>query len=372
MKTKLILLFSIFFLFTGVNRSYAVNLKAGDWQFGINGFLDGEYTTMDEMPMVMPSGMLGQMAKRSFFDQHHMNLLFGAEKGKARVNINLKSHHRFFAEDGESKGELELEEVYGVYSFHDLLKLQVGAMLAPFGIYNSVRYITPLFATVVLPQMYEMPGNYKSGSTGGSTDESVGKSIMPDHANLMIQGSYSGDNMDLDYNLYLSNGERGEDGVDLDRNKGFGLRLRTAIMEDYKFGFSYYTVKNDGAGVGTEKLMGFDAEIDFLEVLKLEAEYVNDKFDVREDRSSYYIRLTGQLNKFSPFFAYDYVKDKANNIYKRGQMRYGVGSGYRLSDTVTVKAEYHLHKLPDKDMAPALPDGTDTISMFRGSMIFVF
>lgn len=370
----------LIFLWGGrINTSDAVSLEAGDWHFGINGFLDGEYTWMDKMPMVMKSGMLGTMEERSFLDQHHMNLLFGAETGKSRININLQSLNSFSSANAVgniAKGQLDLKEAYGIYSFHDLLKVQVGYMLSPFGIYNDVRYITPLFATVVLPQMYEMPGNYRSA--GSTTAESVPNNLMPTDANFMLLGSYSGDNVDLDYYFYVSNGERAANGIDTNKDKGIGTRLKATVLEDFKFGFSYFSVNNSvndfGANseVGKEILLGFDAELNFSDMLKLEAEYVYDEFEKRKDRHSYYVRLTGYVNKFSPFFAYDYAKDKANNLYKRGQARYGAGTGYKLSDFVTVKGEYHLHVFNDEKIAPALPMDTNNIKMFRASMIFVF
>ena len=400
MKKGCLFLATILFtiIASGINNSYAVNLEAGDWKFGINGFLDGVYTYTSEMPTVIPLGVfgttIGKWEERSFFNQEHLNLLFGAERGNVRVNINLQSLNAYSSgavnpngsvTSGRT-GQIEFLEAYGIYSFHDLFKVQAGQMLAPFGIYNDVRYITPLFATVVLPEMYQMPPNYLSGDESSqfrSFDLSVPNNLMPTNANLMLLGNYSGDNVGIEYYFYVSSGERGADGTDVNKNTGVGLRFKTTILEGYKFGFSYYSVDNNDNDfafndrIGKEHLMGFDVEINlFNDLLKIEGEYVEDRFKIRLDRRSHYVRLTSYVNKFSPFISYDFVKDKASVLFKRGQKRYGGGSSYRLSSFVTVKAEYYRHIIEDPNLdsplPPALPPGTDKIDIFRSSMIFVF
>ena len=389
------LLLSLFF--HGTKDAHAVKFEAGEWNFGINGFLDGVYTYMDPMPMIMDMdvtsmNMMGgmmmeqtetramamEMDAMSSFDQEHLNLLIGAQKEKFRININIHSKDNYTSEDG-GRGHFEFEEVYGEYSYTDLLKFRVGSMLAPFGIYNEVRYITPLFATVVLPQMYEMPMNYDIGT------DKINSNFMPSSPSVMMFGNHLGDTTDIEYFLYISNGQRGSNGRDENSNKGIGARLRITFQENYKIGGSYYTIKNDlfrgstnfdadDTIIGQENLSGIDAELIFLdEAFKLEGEYVTDDFAERKDRFSYYVRATYYVKKFSPFVAYDYAEDEANNLYNRGQARTSLGTGYNFSELITIKAEYHKHKFNDGDADDVeLKDGTDEFNMFRASVIFVF
>ncbi|GMT43044.1 MAG: hypothetical protein IEMM0002_1455 [bacterium] len=352
----------------GIKKSYAVGLDGGDWKFGVNGFLDLEYSGMDKAPMIThPGEVMTKTDDMSSFDQH-INLLVNAARDRTSVTINLEGLHDY---TGEGQNGIAIEEGYGVYSFSDTLKLHAGLMLAPFGIYNATRYITPLFASVVLPQMYQMPSNYHL------EDISVNSTIMPYKANLMISGTFSTDSADFDYYLYMSNGENELEsahvGSDTNNDKGYGGRVRVAFADDYLLGASYWTVNNSPADVGRENLIGLDTELNFSEELKLEIEYVADNYGVRKERHSYYARLTREMsNKISPFIAYDFAHDDSDDVYNRGQTRYSVGFGYRLSSFTTLKAGYHYHVLGDKNKAPALPDGSDTFGMIKAAVIFVF
>ncbi|MFQ5559655.1 MAG: hypothetical protein ACE5FU_03580, partial [Nitrospinota bacterium] len=328
-----------------------------------------------KMPMVMKSGMIGSMQETSTFDQNHLNLLFGAEKERTQVVVNLHSHHVFSGEDSETKGEFEVEEAYGTYRFSDLLTLKSGFFLTPFGIYNSIRYITPLFATVVLPQMYEMPANYNSEQL----PEPLHANLMPQQSNFMLTGRYIGSFFDTEYSLFVTNGFRGESGRDENTDKGFGGRIRVIAVDRYKLGLSIFS-GNDSLkdadtadDFGKVLKIGFDIEILLLDELwKMEYEFVRDDFENRAHRYSFYVRTTLNIGSFSPFASFDFAKDNDHALYKKGQARYSLGSGYSLSETVTLKAEYHFHVFNNADAAPVLSNGLDEIHMFRGAIIFAF
>lgn len=359
------LLFTFFLvLIAGVYNSHAVEFSTGYWKFGINGFLDMQYRYMGSMPMSGMGGMLMPMNDVSTIEQHSFNLLFDAERDQLRVHVNLKSSHDVDTDEGDEKN-LTIQEVYGSYFIRDLLKVRAGRMLSPFGIYNESLYIAPLFASSKLPLMYEMPGNYDP--------EGASENFMPPNSNLMLFGNFWGDKAEFEYAIHISNGQSLENGDDINKDKGIGARVRAILLSDYKLGFSYYTVENDKNSPGRESLAGVDLEIDFSDKLKWETEYVVDHYDIREDRLSFYSRITAVVaDKFSPFITYDYVEDKADNIYKRGMTLYGTGCSYNLSDYVTLKTEYHYHVMGDKDQAPVLAEGTDSFHMLKADIIFVF
>ncbi|MCF6310077.1 MAG: OprO/OprP family phosphate-selective porin [Sulfurimonas sp.] len=336
--------------------AHAVVFDTQDIKFGINGYLDLEYTYMTKMPMVM-GNMIKATGDSSTFEQKHMNLLFDAEKGKLRMHLNFQSQNAYTTEDG-GKGEFALEESYGEYTVNDGFKVRAGKFLMPFGIYNDIHYITSLFATVVLPQMYEPPAMYS------------GTRLLPSSSNVMVSGTYFGDETELSYSLYAGNGARNSNGGDTNKDKQIGTRLKLTLFDNLKIGTSYCTVNDNLNGEGRNNIYGADLEVDlFDETLNFQSEYVLSKYDNKSSRYSYYARLTYDLDKFNPFIAYDYFMDKEDLLYKKGMNRLGVGTGYAISDNFIIKGEYHYHFFSQKD---GLPDGTEKFHMLRFSTIFIF
>ncbi len=338
----------------------AVTLDVSGMKFGINGFMDLEYTYSGKMAMVMTDSngveTIMSMDESSSFDQHHMNLLLGVEKGKFRAHLNIQSLYAYTTEDG-GKGDFAIEEAYGEYTVNDLLKIRAGHFLMPFGIYNDIHYITPLFATVVLPYIYEPPMMYAGGP------------LIHESANLLLSGTYVGDEMELSYGLHVGNGERDESGLDKNKDKQLGGRVRLSLFDNFKVGVSYCTVEDDPDTEGRNNIYGVDIDATFLDSLNLQSEYVRDDYEKRESRYSYYVRLTYNLDRLSPFITYDYFEDKEDLLYKKGMNRWGVGVGYTLNENITLKGEYHYHVFSESD---GLPDDTDKSHMVHTSLIFVF
>ncbi len=114
-----LMLMSIFWTTSG---TYAVNFDVQDMKFGINGYLDLEYTYISKSPVEADEGIIETRDEQSYFDQDHMNLLFGVEKDKFRGHLNLQSLHSFSS--GDDQGDFEILEAYGEYIFTDILKNQ--------------------------------------------------------------------------------------------------------------------------------------------------------------------------------------------------------------------------------------------------------
>jgi opacity protein-like surface antigen len=349
---KLVVLTCALLIWCVVPSAKAVTFNLEDVKFGINGYLDLKYVYMGEQTMT--SGM--RMKDMSKFKQEQLNLLFDVQKDRFRAHLNFQSENTYTSENG-GEGVWKVEEAYGEYSFNDRLVVKAGSALTPFGIYNEIRYITSLFAPVVLPFMYKAPGTY----TGGT--------VINLKSNLIVGGNWFGDTTEVNYNFYLSSGDRNSNGEDANKNKGYGTRVRLTLLEDYKIGASYYTVEDDKVTEGVEEIFGIDVELKLSENLLLEAEYVNDTYELREDRLAYYARLTYKKDKFSPFFTYDYFEDPADLAFKNKQSRYGIGTGYDVSDNVILKSEYHYHKFADK---VDLVIDTDTVHMVMLAVIFLF
>ncbi len=353
-KVKRLVIILSALVFWGVSSTvYAFNFDLEGVKFGINGYMDIQYTYMAKQ--TMSDGAL--MKDMSTFEQNQMNLIFDMEKDRVRTHLNLESHNAYTSEDG-GKGGWEIENAFGQYTFSDMLVVRGGQMLTPFGIFNEVSYITPLFASVVLPMMYRLPDNYGE------------EHMMPDRSNVVIKGTYFGDVADVDYNFMVSNGDRGQKGHDENKDKGLGGRVRFTIRDNYKLGASYYTVNNDNLSKGRENLWGFDLEMTLLdERILFQGEYVKDEYEKRADKMSYYARLTYAIGDYTPFIMYDYFEDPDDLVMKNKLNRYGAGLSYDFDANIILKGEYHYH---DFSGDIGLQKDTDMAHMFKMAAVFVF
>lgn len=351
-----ILIWFFMTLIVSVPPASAVTFEAEGIRLGINGYVNGLYTYMSTMPTAMGD----TMPDMSTFETNN-HLLLNAVKDRLRVNLNLEFDNGGFVRGtdmgGETTGDLGLLEGFGEYAFSESLQVRVGNFLSPFGIYNQIRYITPLFATVVLPMMYVPPENYE------------GSPLIPENANGMFFGSYTSDTARIDYYLYGGNGDINSEGKDANKDKGLGGRIKLILPYNLKIGGSYYTVEDDSNTVGRENLYGADLAITVAD-LNLQAEYAMDNAEKVEDRFAYYARLSYSIDQFAPFVGYDYFKDKGDMLFERGLHRYSLGTSYTVNNYITLKAEYHYHKIDDTGgLMMGLPDD---VQMFRGAAIFVF
>ena len=351
----------------------AVTIQAGELTFGINGFLGFEYTYMTKMPMVIDFGgtpTIMPMSDVSFFNLRHFNLLFSIEREKLRGLINLHSDNLFATNDDQDtfKGRFEIQIAYGEYAFFEALRVRAGKFFVPFGIYNEVRYVLPVFSTVVLPFMYEPPRNYSEPVVPG-TPAMLVSPMTPDPGNLMLWGTSGVDPVQADYYLYLTSGALGADGLDNDKDKGLGARVKLQFFDDVWIGGSLYTVDNKDAPEGREWLVGADLDLLLLSRLTLQAEYVGDSYGNRQTRYAFYLFAGYQQGRWNPYVRYDFLKDPEHLLFKKKQDRSTVGVAFNFTPNILIKNEYHFHRFLDRD---GLPGGTARLHMFRSSLILIF
>ena len=231
------LLISIFFL-TGTT-AYTIEIETdSDFRLQFNGYADLEFTYQRGMP-AFSSNLSGgkhndddnifeELSEISQLDQRHLNLLFDAEYNQFRWHVNLESLYGFSTEiEPYTENDIELLETYGEYTYNDLFKFRVGKFLAPFGIYNDIRYITPLYATVILPFIYEVKDSYS------------GSSITPPPGVAMLSGNYWGDNINFYYAFYSGMEDKIEQHINTnDVGASFGGRVKLTFNENLTFGLS--------------------------------------------------------------------------------------------------------------------------------------
>lgn len=401
-NSRLLWLITLISVFT-IREGMAVSVKAGKFDLSINGYVDFETTWMSQMPMAMGSSTgpgVMTMDQQFTADQNHLNLIFGVRRDKTRVHLNYESRHSFSTYDGntgalgrsgngsdDNVGSFRIAEAYGEYEVNKYLRIRGGNFYTPFGIYNEIRYITPLFATVVLPFIYEVPGNYRDTP------------LVPSNANFMVSGDFSIKKMDITYNIYGAASKRNDNnsgrpvdrgyGAENTKEKSFGAKTRFSFAEGkYTLGLSgYYTKFPDTynnststvnhssflRGVELDLLLPWDLHLQVEHVTQSNPEGKNAGFG--HNKWGYYSRLMYEKGKITPFIMHDVFKDPNEAVYKFQNNRLGLGFGFKVSSNFHLKGEWHWHWFSDQPKGSGMMASTvapKKTRMLRTSMIFFF
>lgn len=347
------------------------------WDTNLHLYWDLQYTSMGDMPMEMTDDMgmpmIGTMKRQNYLDQRHTNLLLDANKENLHFRANLETLSLFNAGSQEyalvDKNVVRMLEYYGEYAQSDILKIRTGKFLAPFGIYNDIRFLTPLYSTVVLPVIYELPVNYKQ------------ESFYPPDANFMFHGQLKPINdTKLEYRFYLGTGKRDQDSIQLGSDLSIGFRARINYKEQYKFGLSTYTVNINPATDGREVVNGIDLLLGPFKGATFQTEFVKGLRELRKDRQAFNARLTyelGYLNpsleKFTPYLMFDRLYDKEDLLFKKKGDRYGIGLAIKFTTNFSLRNEFHYHNFADPtegDME--IPKNARNTKMWRTTFNVVF
>ena len=102
-----------------------------------------------------------------------------AENWRAFVNLRFQSGgHLGSSPNHTDKGEIQLLEAWFEYRHSERLQIRGGQFLAPFGYFNTKKFHSPIFNTVVLPVMYEEEFLRRAAAT----------TIIPPVQNLQLSG----------------------------------------------------------------------------------------------------------------------------------------------------------------------------------------
>jgi hypothetical protein len=182
------------------------------------------------------------VGKHGTFDLHHFNL-FGDYllSDKARVFGEIEFEHGgdSSSEPAESEaGDIRVERAWFEYAFSQKLKLQLGKILTPYGIYNEIHDAAPAYDTSILPvSIYGLHSNLFGQQQRFYAKFSLGVQAL----GKLELGAAS-----LQYHLVLANGRgRQPYAQDDNRNKALGARLLAELSALHlKAGYSFYTEKN--------------------------------------------------------------------------------------------------------------------------------
>jgi len=340
----------------------AVSLDVQGTRLSIYGYLDVQYTYMDRMPMRMGATVM-PMDAISTLDQDHLNLIVHTVRDRMVANVNLESRHAFESavqNDGtvDGHGQWNVLEAWGEYQFSDRYQVRGGRFLAPFGIYNHMRYAIALFAPVVLPTIYETPPNYQAS---GGIDH-----LVPDDGNVMLHGAFEGPTLRTEYALYTGSGHQRANGTDKNEAKNVGAQVN-ASAGGQTVGVSAYWANDEDA---------FGDRVHLAASLDLYRGPANLQGEVLAIRSStdavdvlsYYGRLSYRAGPDTLFAGYDFLRDRSNLIYRDGMQRWSAGVGHEVNPWILLKGEYHFHIYDGSQ----IPGAVEHVHMVRVAAIMVF
>jgi len=167
-----------------------------------------------------------------------------------RVSTDLTWEHGTATE--EDFGNVAVEYAFVEYAFSDLMKVRVGKMFIPFGIYNEIHTAKPAFLSVKEPASTNKAERIVDDAFRFYPRWGAGIAVHGD--GLIGERGFS-------YDLFLSNGDQSETNPFEEDNNGAKAvtgRFRFEPSESIEVGTSFYHDKPDSDGVGSLTSSGFE------------------------------------------------------------------------------------------------------------------
>ena len=309
------------------------------------------------------------------------------------VNVRFQSGADLGAGDHEDKGEIELLETWFEYRYSEGLRIRGGQFLAPFGYFNTRKFQSPIFNTVVLPAMYEE--EFLRRAAAGT--------IIPPLQNLQLLGEFRSETWRLGYNFYMGNGSTtNENNLDLNANKSVGARLWIEpTQQNLAIGASFFAEKGVfgirphvdmkammtkalSLGLTPNKIVPILPTVTESETRRtwgVDVRYVKHNFEVRGEfvkssisdlslvdastisdttqtytfnssnfsKTFYYVHLNYTfLEKLTPYFEINVFEDPRHFVFRNELRRLAFGCAFRPHSHVAIKAEFHDHLFGEK------------------------
>lgn len=278
--------------------SYAASIENVD----INGYLSFEYEK------TIGGDNVGDT--NGSFDIDLIDIVFNVRvTDRLRIGADITWEHGAATE--ENRGNVAIEYAFAEYTKKDWLRFRAGKMFTTFGIYNEIHTAKP--ATLTVKEPLSTNKNNKFGSQ---------TRFYPRWLNgIAVQGDIDLAQMQLDYDIQLSNGDTEENNhnpfeKDDNTHKAFNGRVRVHANDELRVGFSFYndsmedknsTNRLDIASYGLQlewqARNGFGIEIEWVsgkEVHKLANEI---------DRYAYTIMFSQPITKrIIPYFRFEQLE----------------------------------------------------------------
>jgi hypothetical protein len=256
-----------------------------------------------------------------------------------RVSTDLTWEHGAATE--EDFGNVAVEYAFVEYAFSDLLKVRVGKMFIPFGIYNEIHTAKPAFLSVKEP---------------ASTNKA--ERIVDDAfrfyprwgAGIAVHGDGLIGDRGFSYDLFLSNGDQSETNPFEEDNNGAKAvtgRFRFEPTEALEVGASFYHDKADSDGVGSLTSSGLELRYQ-ARAWKLWAELDFGWLDLQEGgeilQVGWYLQPSYEFeNGLTPYFRLERV-DPSTDVAEDHGYDVIAGVNFEVSGGFMIKVENNYFK----------------------------
>jgi hypothetical protein len=258
---------------------------------------------------------------------------------KIRVSSDLTWEHGAATED--DFGNVAVEYAFVEYAFSDLVKVRVGKMFIPFGIYNEIHTAKPAFLSVKEPA--------STNKTERIVDDAFrfyprwGSGIALHGDGLIGERGFS-------YDVFLSNGDQSETNpFEEDNNSAKAVtgRFRLEPWEALEVGTSFYHDVPDADGVGSLTSSGVELRYQ-ARSWKLWAELALGWLDPQEGdevlQVGWYLQPSYEFdNGLSPYFRVERV-DPSNDVDDDHGYDFVAGVNYEVSGGFMIKFENNYFK----------------------------
>jgi phosphate-selective porin len=176
------------------------------------------------------------------FDADLFDLVFNFQVSDAiRASADLTWEHGAATEDG--LGNVAVEYAFVEYAFTDLVKVRVGKMFTPYGIFNEIHTAKPAFLSVKEPA---------STNKAERIVDNAFRFFPRWGAGIAVRGDGVIANRDFSYDVFLSNGDQSDTNPyeeDNNTSKAVTARFRFEPSEALRIGNSFYYDKKESDGV---------------------------------------------------------------------------------------------------------------------------
>lgn len=285
------------------------------------------------------------------FDADLFDLVFNFQVSDAiRVSADLTWEHGAASEDG--LGNVALEYAFVEYAFTDLVKVRVGKMFTPSGIFNEIHTAKPAFLSVKEPASTNKPERIVNDAFRFFPRWGTG---------IAVRGDGVIADRDFNYDIFIANGDQSETNPfeeDNNTSKSITARFRFEPTEAMQFGNSFYYDKQESAGVDSLVSDGLEfryqtgtwrviAEFVFGWLQPLDGDQVTQIESFVQP--SYYFD-----NGMTPYLRFEYIDPDTDTAKDHGYDLV-VGLNYEISGAFMIKVENNYFKGADESSLAQFP-----------------
>jgi hypothetical protein len=270
-----------------------------------------------------------------------------------RVSSDLTWEHGAASED--DFGNVAVEYAFVEYAFSDLLKVRVGKMFTPFGIFNEIHTAKPAFLTVKEPASTNkteriVDQGFRYFPRWGAGVAVHGDGLLADH--------------NFSYDVFLANGDQSETNPfeeDNNSSKAVTARFRFEPSEAIEIGNSFYYDKSESDGVNhlTSEGLEFRYQARSWKVLAEVALGWLQPIEAGQIlQVGWYVQPSYEFeNGMSPYIRYERV-DPNTSVKDDHGYDLIVGLNYEISGGFMLKLENNYYKGAPSSSLAELPNAS--------------